>query len=154
MSDLCARNCARRPFGSRMGEVSYWYGLPSWARRAIRDQVLTGDGPLPQQFTYFWIVVVQAHEFRSETSRLERSPRDRPLARKLRVSCGSRWNGHRSPFGEVGTMDGLQTRTASTCQIYGPPHFCNPDLRWRVGLLKSIRRRSGDCSPRHDEIRA
>jgi hypothetical protein len=76
MSDLCARNCARRPFGSRMGEVSYWYGLPSWARRAIRDQVLTGDGPLPQQFTYFWIVVVQAHEFRSETKQIRaKSPR-------------------------------------------------------------------------------
>jgi hypothetical protein len=43
---------------------------------------------------------------------------------------------------------------ASMCQIYGPPRFCNPDLRWRVGLLKSIRRRCGNCSPRHDEIRA
>jgi hypothetical protein len=44
--------------------------------------------------------------------------------------------------------------TGINVPIYGPPRFCNPDLRWRVGLLKSIRRRCGDCSPRHDEIRA
>ncbi|SIT50106.1 hypothetical protein BN2476_750049 [Paraburkholderia piptadeniae] len=39
-------------------------------------------------------------------------------------------------------------------QIYGPLRFCNTDFRCVIGLPKSIRRRCGDYSPRHDESRA
>lgn len=46
----------------------------------------------------------------------------------VHANLAPRWNGHRPPSGELGTIEGLQDRTASMCQIYGPPRFCSTRL--------------------------